>query len=63
VSEHHRKPGWFTREVPNRIVGGLTRAGIGIYGSRVLEVRGRSSGHWRCTPAPPDHPVLRMESG
>lgn len=29
---------------------GLTRLGISVYGSRVLEVRGRRSGEWRQTP-------------
>ena len=28
----------------------LTRLGISVYGSRVLEVRGRTSGEWRSTP-------------
>ena len=27
-SAHYRAPGWFTRNVFNRLVGGLTRAGI-----------------------------------
>jgi deazaflavin-dependent oxidoreductase (nitroreductase family) len=49
--EHHfKRPGWFTRNVFNRIVAGLTRVGISVWGSRVLEVRGRSSGQWRRTP-------------
>ena len=34
----------------NRIVAGLTRAGISVMGSRVLAVRGRTSGEWRTTP-------------
>ncbi len=29
---------------------GLTRAGVSVYGSRVLEIRGRKSGEWRQTP-------------
>ena len=33
-----------------RMVAGLTRVGVGVYGSRVLEVRGRKSGEWRRTP-------------
>jgi hypothetical protein len=41
---HYRKPGWFTRNVANRVVAGLTRLGVSIWGSRVLEVPGRSSG-------------------
>ena len=47
---HYRKPGWFTRQVFNRTVAVLTRAGISVLGSRVLEVRGRKSGLPRQTP-------------
>jgi deazaflavin-dependent oxidoreductase (nitroreductase family) len=47
---HYREPGWFTRHVFNRVVAGLTRAGISVLGSRVLEVRGRKSGLARRTP-------------
>jgi len=47
---HYRKPGWFTTQVFNRTVAGLTRAGISVLGSRVLEVRGRKSGLARQTP-------------
>jgi deazaflavin-dependent oxidoreductase (nitroreductase family) len=47
---HYRKPGWFTRNVINRAVAGLTRLGVSIAGSRVLEVRGRKSGEPRRTP-------------
>jgi deazaflavin-dependent oxidoreductase (nitroreductase family) len=31
-------------------VAALTRIGISIYGSRVLEIKGRKSGEWRQTP-------------
>jgi deazaflavin-dependent oxidoreductase (nitroreductase family) len=34
----------------NRIVAGLTRAGVSVWGSRVLAVRGRTSGELRTTP-------------
>jgi deazaflavin-dependent oxidoreductase (nitroreductase family) len=34
----------------NRIVAALTRAGVSVMGSRVLAVRGRTSGEWRTTP-------------
>ena len=34
----------------NPSVAALTRLGISVYGSRVLEVRGRTSGEWRKTP-------------
>ena len=43
-------PGWFTRNVFNRAVALLTRAGISVWGSRELRVRGRTSGEWRSTP-------------
>jgi deazaflavin-dependent oxidoreductase (nitroreductase family) len=47
---HYRKPGWFTQQVFNRVVAWLTRAGISVWGSRVLEVRGRQSGQVRRVP-------------
>ncbi|MGZ4607911.1 MAG: nitroreductase/quinone reductase family protein, partial [Blastococcus sp.] len=47
---HYRAPGWFTRNVFNRAVAFLTRHGVSIVGSRVLAVRGRTSGEWRTTP-------------
>jgi F420H(2)-dependent quinone reductase len=37
----------------NVAVARLTRMGISVYGSRVLWVRGRSSGEWRTTPVNP----------
>ena len=46
----YRRPGWFTTNVFNRSVALLTRAGISVWGSRVLEVRGRKSGQPRRTP-------------
>jgi deazaflavin-dependent oxidoreductase (nitroreductase family) len=46
----YRRPGWFTRNVFNRLVAGATRLGISVLGSRVLEVRGRKSGLPRRTP-------------
>ena len=50
MAEHYQRPGWFTTNVFNRVVAGLTRLGVSVYGSRVLEVRGRTSGQWRQTP-------------
>jgi deazaflavin-dependent oxidoreductase (nitroreductase family) len=52
AGEHfaRKQPGWFTKNVFNRIVAGLTRLGASVKGSRVLEVRGRSSGEPRRTP-------------
>jgi deazaflavin-dependent oxidoreductase (nitroreductase family) len=45
-----KRPGWFTKNVFNRFVSLLTRLGASVMGSRVLEVRGRSSGEPRRTP-------------
>jgi deazaflavin-dependent oxidoreductase (nitroreductase family) len=50
VADHYQRPGWFTQHVFNPLIALLTRAGIGIYGSRVLEVPGRTSGLPRRTP-------------
>jgi deazaflavin-dependent oxidoreductase (nitroreductase family) len=53
MSSHFQRPGWFTKNVFNRIVARLTRLGLSIAGSRVLEVRGRTSGEPRRTPVNP----------
>jgi deazaflavin-dependent oxidoreductase (nitroreductase family) len=45
-----KRPGWFTAHVFNPIVAACTRLGLSLAGSRVLEVRGRSSGAPRRTP-------------
>lgn len=45
-----QEPGWFTARVFNPIVAWLTRRGLSVAGSRVLEVKGRKSGQWRRTP-------------
>jgi len=50
MSESFQEPGWFTKNVFNRLVALLTRLGLSVAGSRVLEVRGRKSGEWRRTP-------------
>ena len=42
-------PDWFTRRVFNPLVARLTRLGLSLKGSRVLEVRGRRSGQVRST--------------
>jgi deazaflavin-dependent oxidoreductase (nitroreductase family) len=44
------KPDWFTRTVFNPTVALFTRAGLSVWGSRVLRVRGRKSGEWRSSP-------------
>jgi deazaflavin-dependent oxidoreductase (nitroreductase family) len=47
---HYQRAGWFTKNVFNRAVAALTRVGVSVAGSRVLEVRGRKSGEPRRTP-------------
>jgi deazaflavin-dependent oxidoreductase (nitroreductase family) len=53
MATNYQRPGWFTKHVFNPIVAGLTRLGVSLVGSRVLEVRGRKSGEWRRTPVNP----------
>lgn len=48
-----QEPGWFTRHVFNPLVAWLSRRGLSLAGSRVLEVQGRKSGEWRQTPVNP----------
>jgi deazaflavin-dependent oxidoreductase (nitroreductase family) len=50
MADHYRRPGWFTRYIFNPAVAGLTRMGISVLGSRVLEVTGRKSGLPRQVP-------------
>jgi deazaflavin-dependent oxidoreductase (nitroreductase family) len=47
---HYQQPGWLTRRVMNPVIRGLTRMGVSVWGSRILEVRGRQSGALRRTP-------------
>ena len=50
MSERYQRPDWFTKHVFNRVVAASTRLGISVWGSRVLRVRGRTSGEWRSSP-------------
>jgi deazaflavin-dependent oxidoreductase (nitroreductase family) len=50
TTNHYRRPGWFTTHVFNKAVAGLTRLGVSVWGSRVLEVKGRKTGAARRTP-------------
>ncbi len=50
MGSRYIRPNWFTVNVFNRTVAGLTRAGVSVYGSRILAVRGRKTGKWRTTP-------------
>jgi deazaflavin-dependent oxidoreductase (nitroreductase family) len=47
---HYREPGWFTKHIFNGLISGLTKAGISVWGSRTLSVRGRASGELRSNP-------------
>ncbi|CUU60094.1 deazaflavin-dependent oxidoreductase, nitroreductase family [Parafrankia irregularis] len=49
-ARHYRQPGWFTRKVANRAVALVNGLGLSVWGSRMLEVRGRSSGQIRRVP-------------
>jgi deazaflavin-dependent oxidoreductase (nitroreductase family) len=51
--QRYLEPKTMTTQFFNRAVAALTRHGISIWGSRVLYVRGRSSGEWRSTPVNP----------
>jgi deazaflavin-dependent oxidoreductase (nitroreductase family) len=44
------RPSWFDRNVINRFVVWAARAGVSVWGSRIVEVRGRSSGLPRRVP-------------
>jgi deazaflavin-dependent oxidoreductase (nitroreductase family) len=50
AERHYQEPGWFTQHVFNATVGLITRPGLSVWGSRVLEVRGRKSGEPRRVP-------------
>lgn len=47
------RPDVFSAYIFNPLVAGMARLGISIRGSRVLEVRGRTSGEWRSVPVNP----------
>ena len=50
TTSHYQEPGWFTKLVFNRAVAMATRLGVSVWGSRILEVRGRKTGQPRSTP-------------
>ena len=50
MTEHYQRPDWFTEHLFNPAVAALTRLGLSVAGSRVLEVAGRTSGEPRRTP-------------
>ncbi len=49
-SAQYRKPGVLTRKFMNPVVVLVMRAGVSVWGSRILEVPGRTSGIPRRTP-------------
>jgi len=51
--ERYVRPDPFTRYVFNPLVAGLTRLGVSMWGSRILVVKGRTSGEPRSTPVNP----------
>jgi deazaflavin-dependent oxidoreductase (nitroreductase family) len=50
VPAHYKRPDWFTRHIFNSVVKGLTRMGVSVAGSRVLEHRGRTTGKLHHVP-------------
>ncbi|MEQ1786789.1 MAG: nitroreductase/quinone reductase family protein [Acidimicrobiales bacterium] len=50
IPTHYQRPGWFTQHVFNRVVAWCTRRGLSVWGSRVLEVPGRTTGEPRRVP-------------
>lgn len=49
----YRPPSWFDRTVFNPLIAMLSRLGLSFAGSRILEVRGRSTGQPRRNPVNP----------
>jgi deazaflavin-dependent oxidoreductase (nitroreductase family) len=49
-SAGYKKPGFLTRKLMNPFVVVMMRLGLSVWGSRILEVRGRQTGQARRTP-------------
>jgi deazaflavin-dependent oxidoreductase (nitroreductase family) len=49
-SAGYKQPGFFTTRIMNPLVLVMMRLGLSVWGSRILEVRGRQSGMPRRTP-------------
>ena len=47
---HYRQPGVMVRRLMNPLVVLMMRLGVSVWGSRILEVKGRTSGEPRRTP-------------
>jgi hypothetical protein len=50
VAAYYKEPDWFTRHIFNNAVKGLTRMGVSVWGSRILEHRGRTTGKLHHVP-------------
>jgi hypothetical protein len=50
TSPRYVRPSWLTTHVFNKLVVAPTRIGLSVWGSRILEVKGRTSGEPRRTP-------------
>jgi deazaflavin-dependent oxidoreductase (nitroreductase family) len=44
TNDRYIAPGWFAEKVSNRLFARLTKLGLSVRGSRILRVRGRTSG-------------------
>ncbi len=54
TTPHYQRPNFFTQHVFNPVVAFATGVlGISLKGSRVLSVRGRTTGEWHSTPVNP----------
>lgn len=53
TTDRYVRPDAFTVRVLNPIVARLAKTGVSIRGSRLLEVRGRTSNEWRSVPVNP----------
>jgi deazaflavin-dependent oxidoreductase (nitroreductase family) len=50
MADRYIRPGGFTQHVFNPAVAALTKMGVSVWGSRILAVKGRTTGQWRTTP-------------
>lgn len=53
AAAHYRAPSAFDRKVMNPLIAVLTRLGLSFAGSRILEIRGRTTGEPRRNPVNP----------
>jgi len=49
TAQRYIKPSGFTHAL-NAVLAAFARMGLSVYGSRILAVRGRTSGEWRTVP-------------